>query len=188
MIKPGLYRWYPSTVVSKYWCWFHELGYPNLDILEDSNSGEWHIIQYHNSPLMPSTTRWNAVLGPMRNIEPSFSFCAKYIAELDITKKAFWAREEAKTKAVEDEGKKTDERSKVFAERATEAVMRNPDLVKRVAKNGLKEIDLRYLGMRVPTHEFKPAFKGEKVDVCSPSEPAQQDLHGEVSSGVHEKP
>lgn len=159
------------------------MGYRNLDIHKEQ-SGEWFIIQTLDGGLVPCETRWQPVLGPMKNVEISFSFCQKYINDLDIRKKAFWAREEAKTKAVMDETEKTHKRGKEFAERATVAVMKNPDLVQRIAKNGLKEMDLRYLGMRIPKHELEKPLKGVKVDVSHPSEPPVQAVHERVPDPV----
>lgn len=189
MIRPQVNQYnYISSVCTRYKRWFNYLGYENLD-LHFENDGTWHIIQYINSPIIPSMTKWQQVLGPMRNVEVSFSFCEKYTKKLDITKRAFWAREEAKTAQVLEEAARTDRREKEFAERATEAVMRNPGLVDRVVKKGLKEIDLRYLGMNVPKHEIaKPAFKGERIDVPASSEHAVKTIHETVSKPVHGEP
>lgn len=185
MRNAGLYSWnYISYMQSKYHVWFQEMGYPELDIMEYPN-GEWDIIQYYNSPVIPSMTRWQMVLGPMRNMEKSYSFCAKYVAQLDLQKKAFWAREEAKTKAVLDEAERTDKRAQDVADKATKAVMRNPDLVNRIAKNGLKEIDLRYLSRRIPQHELIKPLRGVKVDVPSTSKPTVETVHEGVSGKVH---
>lgn len=187
MINPGLYRWnYISAAQSKYHVWFQTMGYPELDIMQYP-SGEWDIIQYYNAPIIPSMTRWQMVLGPMRNQEITYGFCAKYIQQLDIQKRAFWAREEAKTKAVLDEGEKGDKRAVEFADRATKAVMKNPELVKRIAKNGLKEIDLRYLSRRIPQHELIKPIKGEKINVPSTSKPTVETVHEGVSGPVHGK-
>lgn len=187
MISPGLYSWYPSGVVSKYWCWFHELGYNELDIMEDAETKEWHIIQYHNSPYVPSMTKWNVVLGPMRNIIPTFSFCEKYTKELDITKKIFWAREEAKTKAVYEEGERSERRAEEMTKAMTEVVMKDEALKERIIKNGARELDIRYLAMNVPKHEvIKPTFKGVKADVPNSSEPVIESIHAGTSRNVHE--
>lgn len=182
-MKHGRYSWYPSSVVSPYWCWFKELGYPELD-LHFYEDGTFFIIQFLNSPIIPSLTKWQVVLGPMRNIIPTYAFCEKYTAELDITKRAFWAREDAKTKDVYEEAERTDRRDREFAEKATEAVMRNPGLVKRVAKNGLKETDLRYLSMHVPHYEVSKPLKGVKVDVPNSSECAVETVHAPVPGPV----
>lgn len=185
MISPGLYSWYPSTAVSPYWCWFKELGYPELD-LHFENDGSWWIISYLNSPYIPSLTQWQTVLGPMQNVIPTYGFCEKYTAELDITKKAFWAREEAKTKAVYEEGERSERRAQDFTKAMTKVVMRDEDLKNRIAKNGAKELDIRVLAMNTPVSEVvKPAFRGEKVDVPNSSEPPIESVHAGVSGKVH---
>jgi hypothetical protein len=186
MLEPGIYGWYPSGAVSKYWCWFYDLGYPELDILEDENSKEWHLIQYYNSPIVPSLTKWQIVLGPMRNVIPSYSFCQKYANELDITKKVFWAREDAKTKASYEEGERSEKRALDFTKQMTKAVMKDDALKERIIKNGAKELDIRQLAMNVPKHEvIKPAFKGDKVDVPNSSQPAIKTVHEGTSGKVH---
>jgi len=184
--KPAIYASYPSGFVSKYYCWFEDCGYPELDILENEKNGEWYIIQMLNSPVIPSLTRWQVVLGPMRNVEKSFSFCHKYINELDITKKAFWAREEAKTRAVYEEADRSERRAHDFANAMTKVVMRDEDLKNRIAKNGAKELDIRVLAMNTPVHEVvKPAFRGERVDVPNSSEPPVESVHARVPAKVH---
>ena len=171
MVAPGLYPWaYPSSMVSKYHCWFRLMGYKELDIYVEED-GTWYIIQYYTEPLIPSQTQWQPVLGPMRNVEISFGFCQKYVKELDITRKAFWAREEAKTAAVDDEHAATERHAQDLAARATKAVMKNDGLVQRIAKNGLKEMDLLSLAKRVPRSEIVKPLKGVKQDVPSTSKP-----------------
>lgn len=183
MRSPGYYNDYPSYAVSKYWCWFKDMGYPSLDI-HDEGEGIWWLIQYHNSPIIPSLTKWQAVLGPMKHVEKSYGFCAKYISELDITKKAFWAREEEKTRQIFEEGERTERREEEFAERATNAVMRNPDLVQRIAKKGVKEADLRYLGMHVPKSEIVKPLKGVPIDVPNTSVKVNENVSTPVSGSL----
>jgi hypothetical protein len=85
-----------SYMVSDYHRLFVEMGYPELDILKYPD-GEWHIIQYYSRPIIPCLTKWQVVLGPMRNVDISRGFLEKYIRQCDITKRAFWDREERKT-------------------------------------------------------------------------------------------
>ena len=181
MITPGHYSWcYPSSVVSKYFCWFVLMGYPECDIYEEDD-GTWFIIQFLNAPIIPHLTRWQMVLGPMRNVEKSYAFCEKYLRECDMNKRAFWDREEAKTKAVNDEHEALDRHKEEFVNHAYKAITKNEGLVQRIAKNGISEIDLTTLAKRVPKSEtFKPAYRGVKVDVHDSS----QSVHQAVDEGV----
>lgn len=185
MIEPGLHSWaYPSYMVSPYYCWFVLMGYPELDILR-YNDGSWAIIQYYRTPVIPSLTPWQVVLGTM-NFPPSYGFCEKYVKELDLQKKAFWAREEEKTKQVENEWEATERHAKDLAETAAKSIMKNDDLVNRIAKNGLKEIDLGYLAKRMPKHEVikQPKRQGETI-VYHPSHTTVETVHEGVSRKVH---
>jgi hypothetical protein len=139
------------------------LGYPELDILEYSD-GSWDIIQYYQSPTVPCLTQWQMVLGTFKNVEKSFALCQKYAQELDIERKQFWAREEAATKAVEDEWQARERHAEDSAELATQAVVRNPNLMNRIGKNGLKEMDLTSIARHIPRSEYeKPVFRGNNV-------------------------
>ncbi len=156
MISPGYRSWcYPSYMVSPYYCWFVELGFPELDIQEHWNDGgSWSIIQFLRSPVVPALTPHQQVLGPMENVEKSFGFCEKYTKELNLHKRIVWAREERKTRAMLEEGARTERHREGMAAKATEAIIRNPELTERVLKNGLKEISLPVLSRHVPKHEI----------------------------------
>lgn len=180
---------YISYFQSKYHGWFQDLGYPELDIMTKEN-GEWWIIQYYNSPVIPCLTKWQTVLGPMRNVEISYGFCHKYTQKLDITKRAFWDAEEAKSREVEEEWEAREKHNEDLVERAHEAFVRNPDFMERFAKNGVKEMDLSSFEKVVPRSEIvKPRVKGvaahgepisgETVasELRNSSEPAQQNVH-----------
>lgn len=154
MIRPGFYNsCYISYMQSPYHVWFVTLGYPELDILQ-YDDGEWHIIQYYNSPVVPSMTQWQSVLGPMRNVEISFGFCAKYIKNLDLSMKAFWDREEGKTKEMLDEHEALENHKMDMVERASQAFLRNPHLMERIARNGIEEMDLRSIEKHLPRSAF----------------------------------
>jgi len=135
--------------VSGFHQWFVDLGYPQLDILE-YHDGEWAIIEYHNAPIIPSMTRWQLVLQGLRNVEPTIGFVEKYIKQIDPQRKAFWDRERAKTKAVYDEAERVEKHAEDSAEIAHKAITRNPDLMERIAKKGLMEMDVDKIGQHVP--------------------------------------
>lgn len=124
------------------------MGYPFLDINQYSD-GSWDIIQYENSPVMPCLTRYRTILGNMKNIEISKAFVKKYIDEIDLTKKAAWAREEAKTKKVYAERAAQDRARDDRIEAAFKAMRYNPDLMERVARNGTGELNLEKIARHV---------------------------------------
>lgn len=179
MVKPYQARSFP-TWVSKYYSWFYELGYPNLD-LHVYNDGSWDIIQYLNRPSARREVKWQSVLGPMKNVMITYEFCKKWVQKLDITKRHYMEAEEKKTQAIIDEAHKTDKHVSDMAERATKAVMKNQGLVNRIAKNGLKEMDLLYLAKRVPKSEISKPLNGVRVDVPSASKPPIENVHAKVS-------
>ncbi len=147
-----------SYICSKYHKWFRELGYPQLDINQYSD-GSWDIIEYYNSPVIPCLTKYRTILGNMKNIEISFGFCKKYIEEIDLQKKAIWEREERKTSRMEQEKKSLDDHRQEYADKAFEAVRKNPDLMDRIAKNGLEEMNLGNIAQHIPYSELKAMNK-----------------------------
>lgn len=152
--NPGVYAWnYISYMQSPYHIWFVEMGYPELDILQYED-GEWHIFQYYNSPVVPALTKWQTVLGPMRNVPINYDFCHRFAHALDINRRDFWAREQAKSQQVEDEWERVEKHAEESATRATQAVMRNPDLVERIAKNGIQEINLPRILRHIPGYKL----------------------------------
>ena len=153
-VNPGYYSWaYPSSMVSKYYCWFVLMGHKELDI-NVYDDGSWDIIQYYNSPIIPSLTKWQTVLGNMKNIEISLGFCEKWIKQCDMHRKEFWRREEEKTRQVEEEHKKLQEHKMDSVRRAHQAITKNEGLMNRIAKNGLQEMDLSRIARHIPKSEL----------------------------------
>lgn len=152
--SPGVRSWnYISSFQSPWHIWFQELGYPQLDVNQFPD-GEWSIIEYYNVPLIPSLTRWCTVLGGMRNIEISVGFIEKYVLDLDSTKKAVWDREERKTQAVLKEAEEREQHAERMSEAAKNAIVRNPDLMERISRNGLQEMDLTKIVRHIPRHRL----------------------------------
>lgn len=144
---------YVSYFCSPYYVWFQDLGYPRLDLLQYED-GEWAIVQMLNSPVVPAETQWRAVLSGMRNIEISHSFIRKYVEEIDIQRRAFWDREEAKSELADKEEAALDAHREDMVERAHKAITQNPDLMDRIAKNGIQEMDIRKIHSHIPTHRL----------------------------------
>lgn len=161
---PGLYSFnYISYLQSPYHVWFVEMGYPELDVLQYED-GEWWIVQYYNAPVIPALTRWQTVLGPMRNVEIGYGFCWRWARALDAHRKEYLDKEEAKSRAAEEEWEAVERHAEDSAEKAATAIIRNPDLMERIARNGFEEMELNRIAKYVPkTEKVKPKFKGVKV-------------------------
>ncbi len=161
--NPGFRSWYPSIGTerwqgpfqgcSPYFVWFVEMGYPNLDIRE-WDDGEWALVEYYSSPNIPALTRWNYVLTGLRNIIPSPGFVTKYVLQLDLQRKAVWDLAEAKTRAMDEEKERLETHAQDTATRATAAIMQNPGLVERIAKEGVKAIDFAEIRKHIPREQL----------------------------------
>ena len=148
----------PSHICSKYYKWFVEMGYPQLDINQYID-GSWSIIEYENSPLIPSMTRWRMVLGVMKNIEISYGFVKKYVEEIDLQKKAIWDRAERASAEADKVAAEKEAHQYEYADKAFEIMRRNPDLMERIAENGLSEMSLDKIAEHVPHQEIKAMNK-----------------------------
>jgi hypothetical protein len=133
------YLYVDSPFVSKWYPWFCELGYPQLDIAA-WDDGEWAILQMANAPLMPAMTKFNYILTGLRNIEKSRSFVKEYVELLDLTKSAYWALEEEKSQQAEEEADKKEKHMEESTNRKLEVIKRCPTLMERVHKFGLNQI------------------------------------------------
>jgi len=140
---------WPEYVWSKYHPWFVEMGHPLLDV-NQYQDGEWAIIQWFTRPVIPSITQCQNVLSGMKNVEISKGFCAKYLKELDITRKQFWDREDAVSKKASDEHEARDAHAEDLASAATKAILGNEDLCERIAKNGIEEIHPLKIAKHIP--------------------------------------
>lgn len=144
---------YTSYFCSKYHPWFVEMGYPRLDILVYPDA-EWAIIEYHTTPIIPCMTKHHIVLQGLRHIEISRSFCEKYVAQLDLEKKAIWDREAAKTKKIEDDAEAVEVHAEESAALATKAIIQNPDLMERIARKGFGEMDIDKIRTNIPSQRL----------------------------------
>lgn len=147
--RPGQYRSYPSRAVSDYYCWFVHMGYPQLDVVEYPD-GEWAILEYQNTPIIPCLTKYKVVLSGLRNIEKTYGFCKNYVNQLDPMKPHFWAREEEKTSAMWREHLALDRHREDSVEHAFQAIKRNPDMMDRIARNGVAEMNLWNIRKNIP--------------------------------------
>lgn len=151
--EPAFYDWYPSTWCSDWYVWFCELGYPMLDIRKWPD-GEWAIMQYHTKPYVPSLTKWHWVLTDLKNVEITEGFVKKWVESLDLTRKEIWEREDAKTREIDREQTALERHSEEMVEKAHDAIIRNPDLMERIAKNGFQEMDLSRIARQIPNYRW----------------------------------
>lgn len=145
---------YDEYVWSKWHPWFVEMGYPLLDINRYAD-GEWSIIQWFTRPVVPAITEWQNVLSGMRNVDITRGFVEKYIKEADMQRKAFWDREDAKSRRADEEHEAKEKHAEEMAEAATQAVMGNDDLLRRIAKTGsLEEIHPLKIAKHIPYYQW----------------------------------
>lgn len=140
---------YVSSFFSGYNNWFRQLGHPLLDIIR-YDDGEWSIIQCQTSPIIPCLTKWNHILTGLRNIEISTGFVEKYVQIIDLAKDEFWDNENAKTQRMEDEKDLMEENALDKVDRAHKAIINNPDLMNRIGKFGLGQMDLHNIIPNIP--------------------------------------
>ena len=151
MRSAGIYNWYPSSICSQYYVWFVELGYPNCDI-EEFSDGSWRIVEYLNAPIIPSMTMVSHVLGPIENLIISRSFIEKYLGMLDIRKKAYHEVLEEKSEKLKSESEYAERAAQDFAARAAKIVS-GGEVMDRIAKYGIKEMDLTSIAKHIPSHQ-----------------------------------
>lgn len=161
--NPGFRSWYPSIGgerwdgqfegCSPFYSWFCDLGYKNLDIRQWS-CGEWAIVEYYGSPVVPSLTRWNYVLTGLKNIIPTPGFVTKYVKQLDLHRKEVWEAAEAKSRKEDERHAALERHAEDTANAAFKVIRNNPDLMERVAENGLAEIDPSKLVKNIPRHQL----------------------------------
>jgi len=140
-------------MVSDWYVWFCELGYPNLDINRYPD-GEWEIIEYYNSPVIPSLTRWNHVLYGIRNQIITPGIIENYVKKFDLTKRQVWDEQEAKTEAMYAEQDALDRHREDTVDRAFKAIRGNEALVERIAKKGITEINLPNIRKNIPRQKL----------------------------------
>jgi hypothetical protein len=144
---------YVSYACSKYHKWFREMGYERLDIVTYPD-GEWAIIEFEKVPVVPCIARWKVVLSGLRHIEITKGFVKKYLSKIDNTRQEFWDIERAKTRAVFAEQDAKERAGKDRAELAYQALRRNPNVMERIAKNGLHEMNLDRIVKHIPTQKL----------------------------------
>jgi uncharacterized coiled-coil protein SlyX len=151
---PGLRSWnYFSYSQSPYHIWFQELGYPQLDITQFED-GEWCIIEYINAPLIPAECKYRTILAGMKNLEISFSFLERYLDEINPQSARFWQNLEKHERAQDAEYDTFEKNAEDRAHRASRFVIQNPDLMERIAKHGLDQMDVFKIAKHIPRYKL----------------------------------
>ena len=155
--SPGVRSWnYISYLQSKYHIWFQDMGYPQLDI-EQYDDGQWSIIEYLRTPIIPQLTPNRVILAGMKNMEISFGFIERYLDECNPQSARFWANVDAHEKQTDIDFETREANVVDRAERAARYVLKNPELMERIVKNGPHELDLRMIRRHIPNHAFRRA-------------------------------
>lgn len=149
MRSPGLYNDRPSSMVSPYWAWTKDMGYPELDIIR-YDDGEWAIIEYLKSPIIPSLTRWNFVLTKLRNQEITYDFIKAYADQHCLEKHWVWDEQKRKEEEALRHEEKQEARAEDFVKRAHHVISNNPGLMDRISRNGAAELSLKSLWRQIP--------------------------------------
>ena len=152
-MTPGYDRHSPSFMVSPWHRVFCALGYPELD-LRTYEDGEHAIVQYLHKPIIPGLAQSQVVLAGLRNVDISEAFLKHWAERLDLTKRGIWADVDRTEKEHMRQMKEEERRSEDFATRMLDGVKRNPDLMNRIAKNGLKELDPRRMINHIPKYKL----------------------------------
>lgn len=158
MRSPGFHRDYPSKMVSDYYCWFKDMGYPELDLVRYPD-GEWAIIQYMQTPLIPCMTKWNFVLKGIRNTEITHDFVKKYAEQLDIEKRTVWEEQDKLDRIAREETAYEERRSEDMANQWLKGIRNNDALMERIARNGLRELDPRRMLNHIPRYRLGKGYK-----------------------------
>jgi len=143
-----------SGMVGPYYPMMCRLGYPQLDI-QRFDDGEWAILEYLKAPLTCAHTPWRYVGVGFRHVEITEAFVKRWIEEHDPMKGHIFRREEEKSAAIDAEHAAFDRYRDEVAERAAKAITHNPDLMERVARNGLHEIDLSKIARHIRPQQLR---------------------------------
>lgn len=145
---------YYSYMVSKWNLVFRELGYHELDVI-DYEDGSWSIIQFHRSPCIPALTPWSYVLTNIKHVEKNRSVFKKYTDQLDLEKRWMWDQVAASERRMHEELDAEEARNEYREKKLYAAVTQNPDLMNRIAKNGIQELRLSRISRHIPNHRFR---------------------------------
>lgn len=147
---------------NKFYRWTKKFGYPNVDIIDDrASDGTWSLIEYLRSPVVPSLTPWNYILRDIT--EPlTESLVQRFCEMLDLKKREYRARMEAEEKESKAKVESALRLEDDIATKAAKLISGNDDLLQRIAKNGVAEIQPEKILSNVPRHQ-QNGLKGVKL-------------------------
>lgn len=90
----------------------------------------------------------------MRNIEISYSFIERYLDEMNPMSTRFWENVARHERAVDAEYETQERNAEDRAHRASRFVIQNPGLMERIAKHGMKEMDLSNIYKHIPSYQL----------------------------------
>lgn len=166
-----------SSFVGPHYPMFVKLGYNQLDI-EVFDDGEWAVREMLSAPVVPSLTTWKYILKGLRNIEINSGTVGKLIHQIDPQYPEFWAREALKTKGILGEKNSRIEFENDWAEKMAPKILRNPGLMERISRFGMRELDparialaiakenpaaARAMGIRVDNENI---HTGQRTAIC----------------------
>ncbi len=140
-------------MVSGWWRVCRDLGYPELDVRRYED-GEYALIQYFNTPIIPSLTKWQAVLTGIRNVEMSASFIKAQADKLNLERGAVWDGLDRRDREILSEIKSEEDHSLDFAAKAADVVKRCPTLMDRIARRGTKELDFKRMVQHIDSRDL----------------------------------
>ena len=164
------YLYLDSGFVGPHYKMMCDLGYPQLDI-KQWDDGEWAILEMLNAPLVPSLTRFTYVLKKIRHTEIREGIVKSLVRSIDPAFPEFWIKEAEKTLSMEMEKDAAERHTEETINRMTASIMRNQELVERIHRYGVSEINpdkialriaennpaaARRLGIRVTTERIQP--------------------------------
>lgn len=148
----------PSRMVGPWWRVCKSLGYPELDVIKYPD-GEFCIIQYMNAPIIPSRTKWMPVLQKIRNVEMTASFLKHHADRLNLQYRHVWDEQAAAERRALEEVATEERRATDFSDRMFKAVRNNPDMMERIAKNGLGELNPLKMLNQIPRHKLGKGYR-----------------------------
>lgn len=148
------YTYLDSSFVGPYYEWFCDLGYPQCD-LQVFKDGSWAILEMLNAPTVPSMTKFNWIAKGFRNADISKSRIKRILEQIDPRKQELWDRENKKSNDIEAENNARETFVQERIDYAMDGIRRNPDLMERVAKNGVQEIMPHNIAKHIPESKLR---------------------------------
>lgn len=149
---------YTSYMVGPWNRVFRDWGYPLLDVVQQ-DSGEWGVIQYYKTPVIPSMTPWNWMVTPQHRYALTHGSLRQFVDQCDLEKRYVWDQMEAREKQDAEDMRREELHMTDQQRRMYQVISQNPDLMERVAKNGLGEIGLKKLMRNIPKHKLRKGAK-----------------------------